>query len=413
MYIDFKKNCFYVLVLAILLGFFLVSCDKKNEVVSLSQDSLFALEYGNFENEVNLFSLSQPSDVHTYITMQDGFFYIVNGESKKILELSSYGDLISIYYNEGTNPTPEFAEDDFAQVASSTKKAVSYPFNSLGPITVDSHKYIYVVDTLPEARQEMDTENRLLLSQVVLRFSNNGEFIDYIGQRGPGGEPFPYIRSLYTTQNNELVVVCQTNTGMIVYWYDDTGYLRHSVPFDSSQLPNPLAEQTPMEMFVMLDKVIPSRTEDKLYVKIDYYTSTVDTASNVQSGIDYTSSLLFPLDVNTGNYEKPLTIPVYQQEDTDGLTRVVYPLPYEFLGVTESGWFFFIVPDATGYHIQMIQKDGLRILNRHLELNHKDVLYHNFSLSSEGMISVLLAYTDNVTVSWWRTDSLIDSILKE
>ena len=115
----------------------------------------------------------------------------------------------------------------------------------------------------------------------------------------------------------------------------------------------------------------------------------------------------------TSNYEKPLTIPVYQQEDTDGLTRVVYPLPYEFLGVTESGWFFFIVPDDTGYHIQMIQKDGLRILNRHLELNHKDVLYHNFSLSSEGIISVLLAYTDNVTVSWWRTDSLIDSILKE
>ena len=110
------------------------------------------------------------------------------------------------------------------------------------------------------------------------------------------------------------------------------------------------------------------------------------------------------MDVNTGNYENTLTIPVYQQEDTDGLTRVVYPLPYEFLGVTESGWFFFIVPDDTGYHIQMIQKDGLRILNRHLELHHKDVLYHKFSLSSEGIISVLLAYTDNVTVSWWRTD---------
>lgn len=389
-----------------------LSCSESSGVVSLDDNELFSLGYGNFEDQLNLFSLASPVPVRTSLAMRDGFFYIANGEGKKVLELNSYGDLLSIYYNGEGNPVPSFAEAEDSQVVSSTRKAVEYPFNSLGAIAADSRKYIYVVDQLPPERHEQDVENRLLLSQIVLRFASDGTFVDYIGQRGPGGMPFPYIKDIYTTHSNELVVVCQVNDGMVVYWFDTTGYLRSTIPFRVDRLPNAVEEDAATDVYLSLENIVPSGTEEKLFVKVDYYASSVDAASNVESGIDYVSSMLFPLDINTGVYGEPLAIPAYEQEVADGFSRRMYSLSYDFLGVTDSGWLFFIIKDETGYSIQMVQGNGGRVLRRHLDLNHRDTLYHSISLSPEGIISMLLAEEDEATVLWWRTDSLIDAILK-
>ncbi len=399
-------------VVACIYSLLLFSCTESSGVVSLEENELFSLEYGNFEDQLNLFSLANPAPVQTSLAMRDGFFYIANGEARKVLELNSYGDLLSIYYNSEGNPTPSFADSESSQTVSTTRKAVEYPFNALGPIAADSRKYIYVVDQLPPERHEQDVENRLLLSQIVLRFASDGTFIDYIGQRGPGGMPFPYIKNIYTTQNSELVVVCQVNDGMVVYWFDRTGYLRSTIPFRVDHLPNPLAEGSLADVYVSLDNIVPSLTEEKLFVKIDYYTSSIDAASNVESGIDYTTSLLYSLDINTGVYGDPLEIPAYEQEVADGFSRLVYHLSYDFLGVTESGWLFFIIADENEYTIQMIQENGGRILHRHLEVDHRDTLYHSISLSPEGIISMLVAEEEKAKVVWWRTDSLIDAILK-
>lgn len=401
-----------IVVAGALLAIMLSSCTRPDGVVSLEDDHLFSLKYGNFEDQLNLFTLANPAPVQTRLTMRDGFFYIANGEDRKVLELNSYGDLLGIYYNSEGNPVPSFAEGEGSGTTASTRKAVEYPFNALGPIAADSRKYIYVVDQLPPERHEQDVENRLLLSQIVLRFASDGTFIDYIGQRGPGGTPFPYIRSLHTTHSNDLVVVCQTNEGMVVYWYDRTGYLRSTIPFTVDQLPNPLAEESLHDMHVSLENIVPSLTEERLYVKIDYYTGSVDTASNVESGIDYTGSLLYPLDISTGVYSEPISIPAYEQEVSDGFSRQDYNLPYDFLGVTDSGWLFFIIADEEGYSIQMVQESGDRSIHRHLEMDHRSILYSSISLSPEGIISMLVAEEDEARVLWWRTDSLIDAILK-
>lgn len=408
-----KKYYICFLVLMSLLLFF--ACEQSNVVVSLNEKKLFSLDYGNFEDEINLFSLVNPSPVKTSIEMRDGFFYIANGESKKIMELNSYGDLITIFYNKEFNPVPSFALTDLEKnqgITTTTRKAIEYPLNSLGDIAVDSRKYVYVVDKLPIERQEQDVKNRLLLSQVILRFDSNGNYLDYIGQQGPGGLPFPYIKNIYTTEKNELVVVCQTNDGMTVYWFNDTGYLLYTIPFFIKDLPNPLKDQTELEMFLSLEKIIPSYTERKLFVKIDYYTTSIDSASNVLSGIDYTTSLLYPLNIETGLYDLPLTIPPFEDEVSDGFTKLIYPLSFDFLGVTQSGWLFFIISDDSGYTIQMIQEDGQKIIKRHLNINNSEVLYNDFTLSAEGILSVLLAYEDKANVLWWRTDSLIDAFLQ-
>lgn len=388
-----------------------LSCSKSNQVHSVSENTLFTLGYGNFEDELNLFDLAKTGGIRTYMTMRDGFFYIANGESKKLLELNSYGDLLSLYYNDDILKDVAFAGKDSVN---STKKAIAYPFNTLGPLAVDSRKYIYAVDTLPLERQERDKANRLLLSFVVLRFDSNGKFIDYLGQQGPGGTPFPYVKNIYTTRENELVVVCTTNDGLIAYWFNTNGFLLYTVPVSQTTVPKIKVEdssETPA--YVSVENMIPDCSEHKLYVKVDYYMASLDSSLKVQSGIDYYTTLLCPLNIENGKYDEPLEIPSYEYSVTENLTKEIYNLPYDFLGVTENGWLFFIVPNEEGFIVQMVQPDGQRIVKRSLSVDHSKILYYTLSLSGNGIISALFVKSENAQALWWRTDSLLASFINQ
>lgn len=399
------------LVSAAFICLFFSSCAKSSLVHSLGENKLFSLGYGNFEDELNLFDLAGTGDVSTYMDMRDGFFYIANGEAKKILELNSYGDLLSLYYNEDFTKNVDFAGENSKN---STKKAVSYPFNTLGPVTVDEKKYIYAVDTLPSERQEIDSTDNALLKNVVLRFDSNGNFIDYIGQQGPGGTPFSYVKNIYTTKNDELVVVCITNSGFTSFWFNTDGFLLYTVPLSDKQIPK-LAheEENDAPEYISIENIVPDANKRKLYIKVDYYIASLDPALKVQSGIDYEKTLLYPLDVESGKYEEPLEIPAYEYTVTENLTKEVYNLPYNFLGVTENGWFFFIIPDENGFLVQMVQPDGQRIVKRALSVDHSKILYYTLSLSGNGIISGLFVKNECADVLWWRTDSLLAALLKK
>lgn len=387
----------------------LSSCARSQTVASIMENNLFTINYGSFEDEINLFNLSSSGSVSTYMTMVDGFFYIANGESKKIMELNSYGDLLSLFYNSETTKTPSFASQG---AADSTKKAVSYPFNTLGPIAVDSKKSIYAADTLPFERQEIDTENRLLLNYIVLRFKSDGTFQDYLGQQGPGGTPFPYIRNIYATKNDELVVVCESNDGPLVYWFNSAGFLLYTVPFSPDAVPK-LKEQEESEniFFVSVEKVVPDNVSRRLYVLVNYFQNYLDPATKVQSGVDYEKTVLYPLDVETGIYDDGLDIPPYEDTVSESLGKEEFSVPFDFLGVTDSGWFFFMAPVDKGYLVQMVQPNGQRILKRSLPVNHGDILYYSLSLSGNGIISGLFIKSGHAEVAWWRTDSLVSGIM--
>ena len=398
---------FWAAVVAVALG--VVGC-RRAAVVAVSEDALFTLNYGNFEDELNLFTLSGSGAVNTHLAMRDGFFYLANGEAKKIMELNSYGDLLGLYYNEEETKSPAFAEHS---AANSAKKAFAYPFNTLGPIAVDSRKNLYAVDTLPKERQETDSEKRLLLHQVVLRFASDGSFIDYLGQQGPGGTPFSFIKNIYTTHDDELVVVCTTNDGTTVYWFGTNGFLLYEVPITTATVP-PLEHQDDEgDFFISIENVIPDPESRRLFLKIDYFQTTLDPAIKVASGVEYSVTLLFPLDVATGRYEQPLEIPPYEENASDRTAKASYAVPFDFLGVTDAGWLFFTVPTEKGYLIQMMQQNGSRILKRQLAVDHSELLYYSLGLSNNGIISALFAKRDHAEVAWWRTDSLIASVISK
>lgn len=403
----------FILVLSV---FFFTACERNTYTTSIESEKKFALEYGSFENETKLYSVNAGTDFFSGIYMSDGLFYISDSNSKKVMMLSSYGDLLAVYFNPETNPVPSFIQFSEIQESDSgnpskkaTQRATSFPFQKPERIAVDKRKYLYISDYVPEERYETSTDGKQLLRQIVLRFSNDGTFIDYIGQQGSGGMPFPYIEHLYTTSKNELVVTCADNDGFTAFWYSEDGFLLYKIPVNYHSLPVP-ESMASQQVMTSLSGIVPDANDYKLYLLIDYSKNEYDESSKVQFGISYVQSMLYPLNIITGTYEQPQVIPSYEQIIVNDLSRQVYLVPYEFLGTTESGWFFFVVADSEGSSLLMVNPDGQKVLTRRLSINLAEMNYYTLSLSEEGIISGLFSEETEASVTWWRTDRIINSL---
>ena len=314
----------------------ITSCSKNESVQSISETELFLLPYGNFEEQLSVTDLNDVGGVRFGIAMQDGFFYIVNGESKKILELNSYGDLLTLFYNEDSE-TARLLENS-NRPDKSIHHEISYPFDYPGMVAADSNKNIYTVCSIPWDRQEKSDDGTTLYSHTVLRFARDGSSVDYIGQQGPGGTPFPYIKNIYTTAKDELVVVASSSEGMLVYWFASDGFLKYMIPVTTRDAPSGTDKEDYSDYFLTIQNVIPDPVTYKLYVQIDYYTTYVDEDSKVQSGINYVQTLLYPLNIENGTYEDPVSVPPYEESVVSDYSKLTYRIPYDFLGVTKSGW---------------------------------------------------------------------------
>ncbi|MCR4712935.1 MAG: hypothetical protein K5751_00985 [Treponemataceae bacterium] len=402
-------------IMAVVLSFMFSSCEQDGYTSNIESEKMFSIQYGNFEDETKLYSVRNGSDFSSGIYMSDGLFYISDSNAKKIMLFSSYGDLLAVYFNPETNPVPSFIQfseiqetTDGTPSKKATQRATSFPFQKPEKIVVDKRKYLYVSDYVPEERYETSADGKQLLRQIVLRFSNDGTFIDYIGQQGSGGMPFPYIEHLYTTASNELVVICADVDGMTAFWYTADGFLLYKIPVDSRSLPVPESLSS-QEIISSLTGIVPDENEHKLYLLIDYSKMEYDESSKVQFGISYVQSMLFSLNVTTGTYENPQVIPYYEQTISNDLSRQVYPVPYEFLGTTESGWFFFVVAGIDGNSLLMVNPDGQRVITRRLAMDVAEIDYYALSLSEEGIISALFTEEKEASVTWWRTDQIVNS----
>lgn len=401
------------IILFLTLSVLFFSCNKKNEIQSIDEENLFTLNYGNFEKELNIFGVDKIGKLTTSVTMKDGFFYIVNGQNQKILSFNSYGDLLSVYYNE------DFYSEKYkglvSKLNSNLWKPIMYPFELDGKIVVDSKKYMYAVGYVPKERIEQDENEKLIYSQVVLRFSSDGTVLDYIGQQGPSGTPFPFIRQIYVTQKNELVVVCNSNNGSCTYWFSADGYLKYKIPVTDKDIPEEVFDANLIgdsEIFTTIENIIPDYSSETLFVKVDYYCSFIDSESKINSGINYLETVIYPLDIKTGTYEKSIIIPPFEESITEDFSKITYKIPYDFLGISKSGWLFFIISTDEGYCVQMLNSKTQNVIKRTLPVKHEEILFSSINLSDEGIISAILAQKEKCKIVWWKTDSLIDSVIK-
>lgn len=377
----------------------------------LEREKLFSLSYGRFENEIDLFHLDSGSTgPDTQIFMRDGLIYITNSGAKKILQFTSYGDLLSVYYNPETNPVPSFAGDDQDErpATATTRKAIAYPFNHPVYLSVDMQKRLFVADRLPRERYEFDSDERVVLRDVVLRFNPDGHYLDFLGQEGPGGTPFPPIRALYTNARNELVVISRTPDNTMVFWFDTDGSLLYRIPVSVTTLPSPYARDD--KAFATLDRIVMDFDQPVLYLKIDYHVPIVDPATGADAGIAFDSSAVYPFNLEQGTYGERIDVPFYEGVDKDSQGMFTYRKPYEFLGITANKWFFFITPVDEGYLVEVMDSRTSRVYQRLLHVSRDELVYNALVLSDDGILSALLASGISASVVWWRTDSLTGEI---
>jgi len=383
------------------LVFAAVSCAPRGQI-SFQREDLFFLDIGPMEDQISLFVFPDDAGMpRASLAMRDGLFYISDGTGRKVVRYNSFGDLLFLIFNDETNPDPtdlRIRTDDDGQM---TRWAFNFPFRSPGAIAVDSRRHIFVEEILPDERHVFDAENQALLNSVVLHFDQDGRFIDFIGQGGRGGIPFPRIMGLYTSVNDEIVVVSRLATGWDVFWYNADGEQLFLVHIRDGAIPAPPGLEN---FFISIDAVKAAPDARKLFIKVDYYRNIFEPLTNIRTGTETLNSLVWILNVEEGEYEGFVEIPFFEMIHTERGRTEQINLLYSMMGVVRGGAMLFYFPVENGYAVLRMDSSGQGLRRGFIEVEPEMLVFNSFHLSPEGILSALLADEWTTTVAWWRME---------
>lgn len=381
----------------------LFSCRAVNRR-ELEQEELFTLEIGRMEDDLDIVEqYGIPADRKNRILMQDGLFYVANGNAGKVMEFNSYGDILSLYYNSEENPEPVLlkpAESD--RVIS--RKAYAYPFLRLGEIAVTSDGRLLAEERAQDYLIEFDQELGVSLNTIILRFSKEGEVLDYLGQEGIGGTPFPYVEDLFLGRDDTLTVVCRAVDRMLFYRFDAEGGVLNRAEVLPGELPLP--EGTEELSLPSLKKLFPAPDGRSLFACADYYRKNSEGG-----GVIFDHSAVSRLDLDTMEWRDRTVLPQKMLEDEGGalFAEETHESIYEPIGMSSSGAFFFLAPlRGDLFELMVMDSDGSVIKRSRISLDDDTIHYRDFYLSEEGILCALLAYEFEAKVVWWRSDRFLE-----
>ena len=384
------------------LSLFLLSACGESEVRRLEREERFALELGKLDDQIDLFITDDGrGSARNRIYTRDGRIYLSNGNASKVMEFSGYGDLLVLLYDPTANPRPILPTSDGG--FPTTRRAVAHEFHDLGEIAVGDRRTVLVEDRLRE-NGEHDEEHGVQLRSRVLRFEA-GRYVDYIGQEGVGGTPFPYIETLELTENGDIVVVSRNALGRHVYWYSPEGELRYEIPVRNDQLPMPERD----DLIPVLERIRPDLEERHLYLKLDYY-EQVD-GDGGQSDLGEVFSQVYVLDLDREMYTEAIEIPRHTttERPPPDFEPVEVNHLYRFIGVGPGGYLYFVSRDAEeSSELLIMDRNGQVNARRRIVLEDAPLVDYDMSVSPEGILVALLGREDGAQIVWWRTDRLID-----
>jgi hypothetical protein len=377
---------------------------NREQVLSAVREDLFSLDIGRLEDQIDLFNLEGDRSVQkTSLAMRDGLFYISNGNGGKIVRYTSYGDLLFMIYNEETNPPPLSLRPLGGHDGVVTRWALTYPLHSPGAIAVDSRKHIYAEDRFPYERHSFDTENKALLDSVILHFDDDGRFVEYLGQEGVGGTPFPRISGVFTSVRDELAVICRLPQGWSVYWFDSGGVPLYQIPLPDKAVPVPRDRSG---VFPSVDAIMAAPDARRLFIKVDYYRDTYDESTNTRSGNEGDGSVIWIMNAEDGSYEGTIEVPFFEYAVTVNNRRAVENLLYSMLGVIKGGRVFLSFPVEGGYSVLILSAGSREQRRGFIRVDGEELMFNTFYLSEDGILSGLLATNWEAKLVWWRTDRL-------
>ncbi|MFP4153502.1 MAG: LIC_12708 family protein [Alkalispirochaeta sp.] len=404
----------------VVLTVFLISCDSTTVSV-LERDDLFRLEIGRLEDQVDLITRDGVlPHLRTSVAMQDGFIYIGNGPANKVMEFTSFGDLIRLIYDPLQNPEPISLGvrsnagtagpgdtgngDDTGATGGSeavrTRYATEYSFGQVGVVAVDSRRHLYVEDRVPPERSVVDDSSGVQLNRIVVRFDDEGEPRDYIGQEGIGGTPFSHIESLSLTRRDELIVIARTMDARYFFMYTPSGDLMYTLRVGLDRLPIPSPDS---DMIPVLEEMVGGVDRYRAYLKVSYYRTSIDEETGKEYGITLDHSRVYWLDLDTGRYEGYVELP--RETEGDGERH------YELIGTTIGEYLLLLSRVDPGQTRLLIMNDEGRVVRRrNLYTPETDLVFREFAVTPRGVLTGLLGYEDYVDLVWWRADQLLPGI---
>ena len=361
----------------------------------LHGEHLFSLNIGMLEDEIDFFYRGDalPQGKNS-VFMYRGIIFIGNSLGFKVMEFSSYGDLISLIYNDDENPRPVFLSSRQKDEKTVNKTAHVFPFRNIGDIAVSSDRILLVEDQVSPERADLDEETGAVLQRIIHRFNANGDYLDYIGQEGVGGTPFPFIVSMRLTARDDLVVVSRMQESHQVFWYNRNGERMFTVVLDESHLP---AGKKP-EDFPSLAGIFPDINEYRLYLHINFETD--------EPGMR--SSHVYLLDLSEGRYTGSFELNrnIQSVPGEEGMEEIEYT--YQFIGTAENEHLFFISRNNASEHsLVVFDSAGNLKVRRILRVENPDVFFSDYQVSNEGIITALLGDPDSAEIYWWRVDELL------
>ena len=357
----------------------------------LARDELFSLSLGPLDEQLDLFRIggSAVRDA-TRISMRDGLFYIANGNARKVLQLSSYGDLLLIIYDPHRNPAP------VGLAAAATRLAVPHALHEPSYLAVDGAQRIFVVDSVPGGAGGGQ-------GQLVQRFASGGRYLGAIGREGLGGTPFPHIQRLAVTADDLLVVVARTPRQWLGYWYDAAGRLQQQVEL-------PYVGTLGGEEALVVWEVIPHLTERQLLLFVD--AAPTETGARDPAGIrDAPGVRVYDLATNSvvGAFALPAGGSRRGTEAGGGKEQAApeyYPL-----GVTTDGLLFLTRRENEQMHMLVVLGRGGRVVTRRLfGIDEAGLQFVSLGMSAGGVLYALLAEDERARVVWWRSDLLVAEV---
>jgi hypothetical protein len=403
-----KRVSVFSLALCCIAALVVASCSKNKEI-PVTREDLFSLNIGRMEDQIDLYDLQGARSMRkTCLAMRDGLFYISDGNGEKIVHYTSYGDLLFMIYNKDTNPPPMTLRTEpnpDAKEGAVTRWAYPYPLREPGSIAVDSRKHIYVEDMLPIDRRSYDPDTRTLLDSIVLHFDENGRFLEYLGQEGVGGTPFPRIEKIYASVNDELVVVCHLSIGWNIYWFNADGRPLYFIQLKNGETPIP---QDRMPVFASVDEIAAAPDGRKLFIKVDYYRDLFDESTKTKLGTELDSSMIWIMNVETGKYIDTIEVPFYEKTIVENHRKTTEKRLYSFLGVMKDSKVFLSLPVQEGYSIMLLSPDPHDQRRGFIQVKNDELEFNTFNVSADGILSAILATDFKAKIVWWRTDKLVE-----
>lgn len=388
------------------LAVLMAGCGNKTAIPKGIRTGLFSIGYGLADNQL---SFSPSGNGSLDLTMDGGIFHLLDGTAGKVVKYSSYGDILAMLYDEEKSLKPKFIP-----AIPVTGQRFDQPSN----IAIDSRQTLLVADRQSYASPGTAGQSPTPASGwIVRRFDQGGKELPPLGREGPGGTAFGTVISLWTLEDDTLVVVSASQEGRVLSRFSRAGQLITVLDLPDDSLPkapeliSSIEGKAGLLLHASLDGVAgyAGSRGFEIVLKLDYYIENFDPSIGIGTDMEYAGTWIVTLDGSTGKNLSMMRVPSrVEKEGIPELAGVRDGLVY----LLSSGSAQAALPQGAsasrdvgawtgGRILEIIDSEG-KVRNRYrLELPPDARAVPVLRLASTGQVYALVLCATAAEVVWW------------